>query len=155
MGASCEFPKDGENERILQGFKINCMNMRNAYTGEMMWDEKWPDNWKTEEITARIPKAIMNCRAVSRELNFSSKEEIRDLWMIQQVFLGETRLEEWVFQFGFVIPGSTNSWQSTIEAVAEKDMLNPDAISGLVRIHTSFKNGGEVISSSSVRVYYV
>ena len=35
---------------------------------------------------------------------------------------------EWVFQFGFVIPNSTNSWQSTIEAVEEGSMLDPDQV---------------------------
>eukprot|EP00976_Prorocentrum_cordatum_P083048 1185084-Prorocentrum_minimum.AAC.1 len=35
---------------------------------------------------------------------------------------------EWHFDFGFVIPGSTNSWQSTIEAADEQDMLNPAEI---------------------------
>ena len=44
-------------------------------------------------LPAHIPKEIMDCRAVSREVNFSSKEEIQDLWMIQQVFLGDMCLE--------------------------------------------------------------
>lgn len=30
---------------------------------------------------------------------------------------------EWYFDFGFVIPGSTNTWQSVIEAAAESQMM--------------------------------
>jgi retinal rod rhodopsin-sensitive cGMP 3',5'-cyclic phosphodiesterase subunit delta len=30
---------------------------------------------------------------------------------------------EWSFSFGFVIPGSTNTWQSLIEAAAENQMI--------------------------------
>jgi retinal rod rhodopsin-sensitive cGMP 3',5'-cyclic phosphodiesterase subunit delta len=30
---------------------------------------------------------------------------------------------EWSFAFGFVIPGSTNTWQSLIEAAAENQMI--------------------------------
>ena len=30
---------------------------------------------------------------------------------------------EWNFQFGFVIPGSTNSWQSVLESAPESDMM--------------------------------
>lgn len=30
---------------------------------------------------------------------------------------------EWLFQFGFVIPGSTNSWQQIIEAADADKML--------------------------------
>lgn len=34
---------------------------------------------------------------------------------------------EWHFTFGFVIPGSTNTWQSLIEA-AENSMLPADLL---------------------------
>jgi GMP-PDE, delta subunit len=30
---------------------------------------------------------------------------------------------EWSFSFGFVIPGSTNTWQSLIEAAAANQMI--------------------------------
>ena len=30
---------------------------------------------------------------------------------------------EWYFDFGFVIPGSTNTWQSVIEAAPESQMM--------------------------------
>eukprot|EP00241_Pyramimonas_parkeae_P009944 CAMPEP_0114230894 /NCGR_PEP_ID=MMETSP0058-20121206/3728_1 /TAXON_ID=36894 /ORGANISM="Pyramimonas parkeae, CCMP726" /LENGTH=129 /DNA_ID=CAMNT_0001342155 /DNA_START=218 /DNA_END=607 /DNA_ORIENTATION=- len=128
--------------------------MRDAATGEMIWQQHWPPHWRDEEVVACIPKRVMKCKAVSRELNFSSKQAIQDLWMVQQVFVGDVCIEEWVFQFGFVIPDSTNSWQSTIEAADETEMLDPDQISGLVRIKTSFKDGETVINSSEVRVYY-
>jgi len=32
-------------------------------------------------------------------------------------------LEEWFFEFGFVIPNSTNTWQSLIEAAPESQMM--------------------------------
>ncbi len=32
-------------------------------------------------------------------------------------------LAEWNFEFGFVIPGSTNTWQSAIEAAPESQMM--------------------------------
>jgi retinal rod rhodopsin-sensitive cGMP 3',5'-cyclic phosphodiesterase subunit delta len=32
-------------------------------------------------------------------------------------------LEEWSFDFGFVIPNSTNTWQSIIEAAPESQMM--------------------------------
>jgi hypothetical protein len=44
-------------------------------------------------------------------------------------------LEEWSFDFGFVIPNSTNTWQSLIEAAPESQVLfasvaDPDPGSG-------------------------
>ena len=35
---------------------------------------------------------------------------------------------EWRFQFGFVIPGSTNTWQSVIEAAEESQMMPANAL---------------------------
>lgn len=35
---------------------------------------------------------------------------------------------EWRFDFGFVIPGSTNTWQSTIEAAGEGKMIPADIL---------------------------
>lgn len=32
-------------------------------------------------------------------------------------------LTEWYFDFGFVIPSSTNTWQSLIEAAPESQMM--------------------------------
>jgi hypothetical protein len=32
-------------------------------------------------------------------------------------------LTEWHFEFGFVMPGSTNSWQSIIEAAPDSQMM--------------------------------
>ena len=47
-------------------------------------------------------------------------------------------MEEWFFDFGFVIPGSTNSWQSTIEGAGEDAMLPAYLLNGNVTIETSF-----------------
>lgn len=35
---------------------------------------------------------------------------------------------EWFFDFGFVIPGSTNTWQSVIEAAAESQMMSASVL---------------------------
>lgn len=103
------------------------------------------------DMTARIPASILKCSAVSRELNFSSAEEIAQFRLEQRVFLDGSCIEgeslqttlvtprdantvfagassEWLFNFGFVIPGSTNTWQQTIEAAGEDNMLDPELI---------------------------
>ena len=35
---------------------------------------------------------------------------------------------EWFFSFGFVIPGSTNSWQQIIEAAPKNEMMSADIL---------------------------
>lgn len=32
-------------------------------------------------------------------------------------------IKEWFFEFGYVIPNSTNTWQSLIEAAPESQMM--------------------------------
>ena len=101
--------------------------------------------------SARVPKKVLKCKHVSRELNFSSEEELSNLRLQQKIlFKGKAMegilllfavmtccsmcntllfnsffllLTEWNFDFGFVIPGSTNTWQSVIEAAPESQMM--------------------------------
>eukprot|EP00899_Mesostigma_viride_P003246 jgi/Mesvir1/12922/Mv05940-RA.1 len=154
--ATQEQPTDPNLKRILDGFTINWMNMRDGETGKIMWEEKsWPKDWKEKEVAAYVPKAILKCREVSRELNFSSTEVIHKFRLEQKLFVHGQCLEDWHFDFGFVIPGSTNSWQSVIEAAGEGNMLPAEAISGNVVIQTTFLDGNTVINQSLVRIYYV
>ena len=104
-------------------------------------------------MQAHVPASILSCRAVSREMNFSSLEEIRHFRLEQRVFFQGSCIEEWRFEFGFVIPGSTNSWQQVIEAADQ--MLEADMLSGRITIETSFFDGENFIAKSLVRIFYV
>ena len=64
-------------------------------------------------------------------------------------------LEEWNFDFGFVIPNSTNTWQSLIEAAPESQMMPAKVLNGNVVIETMFFDGDLLVSTSKVRLYYV
>lgn len=78
--------------------------------------------------TARVPKKILKCKSVSREINFTSKELMEKFRLEQRVMFKGNCLEEWFFDFGFVIPGSTNTWQSVIEAAPESQMMAASAL---------------------------
>lgn len=88
-------------------------------------------------------------------------------------------MEEWFFEFGFVIPNSTNTWQSVIESAPESQMMPANVLkyifmlhilltysylfllclyfyfSGNVVIETKFFDGDLLITVSKVRVFYV
>lgn len=64
-------------------------------------------------------------------------------------------LEEWFFEFGFVIPGSTNTWQSVIEAAPESQMMPANVLTGNVIIETHFFDGDLLVSKSKVKIFYV
>ena len=73
-------------------------------------------------------------------------------YILTQCILTDT---EWHFQFGFVIPGSTNTWQQTIDAAPPSEMLPAQVLSGNVVFETSFYDGEEFLCKNSVRLYYV
>ena len=53
------------------------------------------------ESTARVPKKILKCRAVSRELNFSSKEQLENFRLEQRVLFKGRCIEGTIFQKKF------------------------------------------------------
>lgn len=73
----------------------------------------------------------------------------------QKVLFKGKCLEEWLFEFGFVIPGSTNTWQSVIEAAPESQMMPANVLNGNVVIETRFYDDALLVSTSKVRVFYV
>lgn len=103
------------------------MNMSDAATGQVLWqDDNWDDLLTERDI--HIPRDILQCRAVSREFQFSSVEMLQGLRLEQRIFFRGGLMEEWNFHFGFVIPNSTNTWQQTIEAADESKMLPASAL---------------------------
>uniref|UniRef100_A0A061QX43 Retinal rod rhodopsin-sensitive cGMP 3',5'-cyclic phosphodiesterase subunit delta n=1 Tax=Tetraselmis sp. GSL018 TaxID=582737 RepID=A0A061QX43_9CHLO len=141
-------------------FKIQSLRFSDAETGETLWSaDKWPAVAE-DEIKVEIPARILKCDAVAREVKFSSEEQLDDLRMEQTVFQDAgggslIKMEEWKFRFGFVIPHSHNSWQSTTLAAGDGKMVDPEAASGRVIIATRFRDGNRTISEMRVRVFYV
>ena len=146
---------DPKAQQIANGFRINYMNMRDGATGNLMWQSaNFASGLFERELEAHIPPNILECAAVSREINFSSEEELEHFRLEQRVFFQGVCMEEWFFDFGFVIPGSTNSWQSTIEAAGDDAMLPAYLLNGNVTIETSFFDGDLFVSKSLVRIFY-
>jgi len=139
----------------LEGFKVNWMNLRDGETGKILWQGNEDLSSPDAEHEARVPKSILKCRTVSREINFSSVEPMEKFRLEQKVLYKGTCLEEWNFDFGFVIPDSTNTWQSTIEAAPESQMMPAKVLNGNVIIQTMFYDGDLLVSTSRVRLYYI
>ncbi|XP_017802562.1 retinal rod rhodopsin-sensitive cGMP 3',5'-cyclic phosphodiesterase subunit delta isoform X1 [Papio anubis] len=126
--------KDKRAREILRGFKLNWMNLRDAETGKILWQGTEDLSVPGVEHEARVPKKILKCKAVSRELNFSSTEQMEKFRLEQKVYFKGQCLEEWFFEFGFVIPNSTNTWQSLIEAAPESQMMPASVLTGVMKI---------------------
>jgi hypothetical protein len=95
---------------ILDGFKLHWMNLRDADSGKVLWQssENLYVNFifislfhfdliyrstPNVEHEARVPKRILKCRAVSREINFSSEEEMKQFRLEQRVYFKGTIIE--------------------------------------------------------------
>lgn len=137
------------HDLLNHGSISNWMNLRDADSGKILWqgnEDLWVSlifqilHWRMTidwtsisylidrsvpdvEHEARVPKKILRCRAVSREINFSSAEPMERFRLEQKVLFKGRCLEEWFFEFGFVIPNSTNTWQSLIQAAPESQMM--------------------------------
>jgi len=154
MGAlSVGEPVSSEAGASSGGFVIRWMNMCDADSGKELWrTSEWD---LSGHVEARIPKAVLKCRAVSREVCFSSRDALEALRLVQTVWLGPHKVETWNFNFGFVIPGSTNCWQNVIARKTVGPQPAADAISGNVVIETTFFDGPRVLNTSKATIYYV
>jgi len=140
-------------EAIRKGFRINWMNMRDANTGQLLWEHhEW--DCHSGHTEAYVPKEILKVRNVAREINFSSQEMMSGLKLVQRAIFNGSHLEEWNFNFGFVIPNSTNSWQQTIKAADEEEMIPAELLSGNIQLDTTFYDGSFVIMNQKILLHY-
>lgn len=144
--------QDSICEKIKQGFKINSMNMKDASNGHIWWQvTEW--NLGEDSQTEHLPKELLNCSEIVREINFSSVQPIENLELVQNFYLHGELIESSRFFFGFVIPNSTNNWEQYIEA---KDEVIPrQVLSGNLIVETLFLTNGNIISKNSVTIYYI
>mmetsp|Transcript_18457 Transcript_18457/g.19079 ORF Transcript_18457/g.19079 Transcript_18457/m.19079 type:complete len:196 (+) Transcript_18457:3-590(+) len=141
-------------EQIQQGFTINHLKMKDGDNGKVLWQTNkfdLEDGEKSEDL----PKEILKCKVVVRELNFSSKEKIYDLELVQNFYLLGELIETARFYFGFVIPDSTNNWEQVVEAKAEDEMLSPEILSGNLVVEIMFLTKGELIVRNRIVINYV
>ncbi|CAH1971822.1 unnamed protein product [Acanthoscelides obtectus] len=150
MADSAKDPED-----ILKGFQINWICLRDADGGKIFWQGSEDLSYPDIEHEARVPKSILKCRAVSREFNFSSKEQIDKFRLEQKVLFKGRCLEEWNFEFGHVVRESTNTWQSIMEAAPESQMMPASVLNGNVVIETKFYDDDLLITTSKVRLFYI
>ena len=152
--AQIDEEEDEENfQKIKDGFTVNYMQMRDGAKGQVMWEVK---SWdlKKPNHTENITKELLKCKIITRNINFSSKEPIEDLELVQNFYLMGELFESCKFKFGFVIPGSTNDWEQIILA-KEDGVLPAEVLSGKLRVETSFLMKGKVLYKNKILIYYV
>lgn len=70
------------------------MILRDADTGKVIWQENKDLSSSEEEHRAQIPTKILDLRAVSREINFSTVESLKNFRLDQKVRPPHTLLND-------------------------------------------------------------
>jgi hypothetical protein len=83
-------------------------------------------------LTVNIPQPVLSCASVSREITFSAPLEIRHLHLEQEILLHGKTIEEHAFDFGYVIAGSTNTWEQILIPDQESTFDALDLSSNLI-----------------------
>ena len=155
MAEFIEVNQDPAALKIFKGFKLISLALKNSATGKVAWKSNdWTDDVFTTVKEAHLPKEMLTYPAVGREIVFSTEEAIKDFRIEQRVLVHGNAIEQWNYKFGFVIPGSENSWETIVEAAGEGKMLPAEYLSGNMYILTTFYSGSLMISRSVVKVFY-
>uniref|UniRef100_A0A7S0EEC1 GMP phosphodiesterase delta subunit domain-containing protein n=1 Tax=Hanusia phi TaxID=3032 RepID=A0A7S0EEC1_9CRYP len=85
-----------EDAKVVQGFKLEHMNMRDADSGQVLWESPpdWEGKFFLQELEAHVPREILACKAISREVRFSSVEKMDDFKLLQKVYFQGSCFEE-------------------------------------------------------------
>lgn len=143
------------SENILKGFQINWISLRESDTGKLLWQRNEDLSVSDIEREAHIPKEILQCSAVTRQINFSTAEPMKKFRLEQRVLFKGRCLEEWSFELGSVIANTTNTWQSSFQATPESQLMPMKILNGNIVIETKFYDDDLLLTTSRVRLFYV
>ncbi|CAD8180543.1 unnamed protein product [Paramecium octaurelia] len=142
-----------EVQKIKDGFQIQKVIMKDSETQQVYWDSS------SEKITQDImditldPK-IITSKAATRSIQFSTKEKLQDLILIQDAYLHDQKIEHFVFKFGFVMPETVNTWDSTIVNRPPEQMLSKEIQSGNLIVDIQMFEQDHLIFNVKVRIFY-
>ena len=154
------------------GLSLVEVSMRDAVTGERLWAARGLSAAALArgELEVRLPESSLRTGAVLRSITFHSPALLRNLAMTQRTLLcGSALGDEHRSHFGFVMPRSTNTWESTVEGAGGSaarsaggagggggagDELRAAAVSGKVQIETVFTDGGHELLRFVCRIFY-
>lgn len=139
------------------------------------------DKRRKSSISAHVPKSILKCRTVSREINFTSSEKIEKFRLEQRVYLkgnvieGKTRrfsrkmeifrvvlwirlcnsgIDEYLAKFDRGSPRKSNVACFIIEVKFSSLKNSREIFSGNVVVETLFYDDNLLVSTSKVRIFY-
>ena len=147
-------PKD-DRELTFEnhGLAIHLLVFSDEESGRELCKIDWTDsdafNGEKQEFLSR---EMLQCSAVCRTMRFSSTKERFKAVIVQKVLFNGEQIETWSFDFGYVIPNSTNTWASVTKAADQ--MIPPEILSGKMVIESTFYDGSEVLAVQRTRCFF-
>ena len=128
--------------------------MKDAKNGTTLWENNDWDMTNDDEKKVEFPKEMLQASELGREIVFYSKKLMQGFSIKQVMTIHDQVIEEFTFDFGFVIPNTTNSWEQIIE-VQEGEVLPAEMLSGNLVVDTYFMVKGITFAHQRYRVFYV
>lgn len=151
--------------KLVSGYRTHSITLRSMETGDVLFEStsffrsfvksrSALDDYRCDmEKKFVLPKRALNSRAILCSIIFSSEESIQNLNCVSDVYLGGAFLERWDSNFGFVIPGSTNTWE-TCFVRSDTDFIDPSISSGNVVFDSILRDGEMPIRQFKLRLFY-
>ena len=111
----------------------------------------------TDEIEVRLIAELLDVSAISREITFTCEDELKSLRLVESVTPSSFPDEAIVrtFDFGYVIPGSINTWSQSYDAPAVNDPSGTTlAKHASLHVKVDFFDGERFLSTKRLHVSF-
>lgn len=121
----------------------------------MIYEEGKDFSDSSDMHEVRLPTNILDRKAVLREINFSTIEELKNFRLVHCAKFKGKLIEKTNFEMGAVKGGTTNTWISTIDAAPESTMMPAKVLNGKVTIETDFFDEDLKFATSTLKLFFV
>jgi retinal rod rhodopsin-sensitive cGMP 3',5'-cyclic phosphodiesterase subunit delta len=132
----------------------NWIKLINLEDGSVIYQNAIDFSDSTKMHNVRLPINVLDMKAVSRELNFSTIEELKNFRIVHNAKFKGKLFEQMNFSMGSVKAGTTNTWISKIEAATESQMMPAKVLNGKVTIETEFYDEDEKFATSMITLFF-
>ncbi|XP_060856160.1 retinal rod rhodopsin-sensitive cGMP 3',5'-cyclic phosphodiesterase subunit delta-like [Metopolophium dirhodum] len=143
-----------KSEHGSSGFHINWINMIDNDTGVVLWYTNQNYALPGIEHEAIMPRKVLDCRAMTRTISFSSEHRINHLKLKHKEFLQGCCIEEWDSEFGTVLAETAETWETIFMPREGSTSSSANVLSGNLLIETNFYDGDKLITTSNILIFY-
>lgn len=138
---------------VIPNFR-NWIKLRNGENGNIIWQEAKDFSDPSQMHEATLPTNILEIKAIHREINFSTVEELKNFRMVHAAKFKGKLLEQLSYTMGAFKAGTTNTIINIIESAPESQMMPAKVLNGKTCIETDFYDENDKFATSSIKLFY-